>query len=85
VREGEDSTTRETSIVETVANELKYCRLEILCSYAKQVYTRECGMRKSEAASATKSTPGVVAATVASGETRPEDPMAAAQAEDKEG
>jgi hypothetical protein len=49
------------------------------------VYTKERGMGKSEAASAKKSTPGVVAATVASGETRPEDLMAAAQAEDEEG
>jgi hypothetical protein len=42
-------------------------------------------MRQSEAASAKESTPGVVAAMVASGKTLLEDPMGSAQAEDEEG
>jgi hypothetical protein len=42
-------------------------------------------MEKSEDASAKKTTPGLVAAMIASGETRPEGPMGAAQTEDEEG
>jgi hypothetical protein len=42
-------------------------------------------MGKSEDASAKKTTPGLVAAMIASGETRPEGPMGAAQTEDEEG